>query len=364
MPFEPPAINEELEQAEKVYADLVNIYPQNESYLRRYAEILLESGKESTATVALKQLHMLLEKKSPEKAAALAREFPLIGRITKTRAEQEGDIELGEMLRKAFGALWITLHQRRLKEGRRLYSMGDQGDSLALVLSGEMAVCIPGENHETILLNLIGANDVVGEGCFLNPGTRSADIVANKDSTIVDIPRNKLVSYLIDNPGAEKLLEDKADMRQMTSMISANPLLRNVPLDMRKYMAGMTQTERYKPNMLIHQAGDKLDSVDMLIWGEASYMMRNKNSEYVKLGSFAIGELVGDTSALRRASCPADIVATTEVLMAHIPLSSFTNVVEAYPPFKEKLIKHAETQRTKMMQMVSRLGASGGSEAG
>jgi CRP-like cAMP-binding protein len=94
----------------------------------------------------------------------------------------------------------------------------------------------------------------------------------------------------------------------------------------------------------------------MLVWGEASYMMRNKSDKYVELGKFKIGELIGDTSAIRKATCPADIVSRSEVLMAHIPLSCFTNVVEAYPPFKEKLLKHAQRQRTKMMQMVSQIG--------
>jgi len=350
--------NEDLEQQEKVYADLVKIYPDNESYLRKYAEILLQSGKTSTATIALTKLYDVLDKKAPDKATALAREYPQIGRVSKSNAEQQEDVELGQMLRESLGAIWIRLHQRRVKEGHRLYSIGDKGDSMALILDGEMAVCIPGENS-TILLNLIGKNDIVGEACYFNPGERSANIVANKDCTVVEIPRKKLLNYFVANPGAEKLLQNKADLRQMTSILSTNPLLQNIPLDMRKYMAGTADTERYQPNSVIRQAGQEIDAVDMLVWGKASYMMRNSENQYLQLGSFRAGELIGDTSAIRKATCPADIVANTEVLMAHIPLSSFTNVVEAYPPFKEKLMKHAERQRIKMMQMVSNISSRG-----
>lgn len=351
-------VNKELEQQEKVYSDLVSIYPDNETYLRKYAEILLEAGKPSTATNALRQLHDLLEKRTPDKASALARAFPQIGRINKSEEERQGDIELGTILRESLGTLWIKLHQKRIKEGRRLYSIGDKGDSMALVLEGELAVCIPGESS-TILIDLIGKDDIVGEACYLDPGERSADVVANKECVIVEIPRKKLLSYFIENPGAEKLLQDKADLRQMTSILSANSLLQHIPLDMRKYMAGTANTDRYQPNMVIRQAGEQIDAVDMMVWGKASYMMQNKKGEYFQLGAFRVGELIGDTSAIRRATCPADIVANSAVLMAQIPLSSFTNVVEAYPPFKEKLMKHAERQRTKMMQMVASLGSSG-----
>ena len=351
-------INEELEQQEKVYADLVSIYPDNESYLRKYAEILFELGQTSTATTVLKKLYDLLEKKDPGKASELAREYPQIGRVSKSDNERQGDDELGQVLKESLGSIWIRLHQRRVKEGHRLYSIGDKGDSMALVLDGEMAVCIPGENT-TILLNLIGKNDIVGEACYLNPGERSANIVANTDCTVIEIPRKKLLNYFIENPGAEKLLQNKADLRQMTSTLSANPLLQNIPLDMRKYMAGTAETGRYRANDVIRQAGQEIEAVDMLVWGKASYMMRNKENKYLQLGSFNQGDLIGDTSAIRKATCPADIIANTELLMAHIPLSSFTNVVEAYPPFKEKLMKHAERQRTKMMQMVSNIKSRG-----
>ncbi len=357
MSADTPASDNEQDQAMKVYADLVTIYPENEDYLRRYAELLLKEGKVTTATNALQRLYKLLSKHSPDKASALAREFPQIGRVSKAESEQQGNTELGEILRKAFGSIWIRLYQKKIKEGSYIYRSGDRGDSLALVISGEIAVFSPDSSGKLILHNLIGPNDVIGEKCFLTPGVRNADIVANKDSVIVELPRNKLLAYLIDNQGAEKLLEDKADFRQMTSLLSSNELLQNIPLKMRKYMAGMTTTSRYKPNSLIRQAGQEVDAVDMLIWGEAAFMLNDKNNKYQPIGKFRPGELVGDTSALRKATCPADIVALSDTLMAHIPLSCFTNVVEAYPPFKEKLLKHAQRQRTKIMRMVAKMGA-------
>jgi len=351
-----PATDDKQEEDMKVYADLVTIYPENEDYIRRYAELLIKDGKATTAANALRRLHALLSKHSPGKAATLLREFPQIGRVTKIEAEQQGNSELGEMLRKTFGSIWIRLYQKRIKEGSYLYRAGDKGDTLTLVIDGEIAVFVPGNNGRVILHNLIGANDVVGEVCFLNPGIRNADIIANKDSTIVELPRKKLISYLLEHPDAERLLEEKANFREMTSLLSSHELLQNIPLDMRKFMAGMTKIERYKPNALIRRAGQEVDAVDMVIRGDVAFMLNDKNNKYQPIGKIQPGELVGDTSALRKATCPADIVALSESLMAHIPLSSFTNVVEAYPPFKEKLIKHAQKQRTKLMAMITEMG--------
>ena len=351
-----PATDDEQVEEIKVYADLVSIYPENEGYLRHYAGLLIKDGQVTTAADVLKRLHVLLGKHSPGEASALLQEFPQIGRVTKVEAEQKGDTEFGEMLRETFGSIWIRLYQKRIKEGDYLYRTGDRGDRLTLVIDGEVAVFIPDNRGKVILHNLIGSNDVVGETCFLSPGIRNADVIANKDSTIVELPRKKLLTYLIKNPFAEKLLEEKADFRQMTSWLSSHVLLQHIPLDMRKYMAGMTKIERYKPNALIQRAGQEVDAVDMVVRGDVSFMLNDQNNKYQPIGKIRPGELAGDISALSKATCPADIVALSEALIAHIPLSSFTNVVEAYPPFKEKLLKHAQKQRAKLMQMITEMG--------
>ncbi|MCF7821632.1 MAG: cyclic nucleotide-binding domain-containing protein [Mariprofundaceae bacterium] len=351
-----PATDDKREEEMKIYADLVSIYPENEEYLLHFAKLLIREGKETTAANALKRLHALLSKHSPEKASALLKEFPQIGRVTKAESEQKGNTEFGEILRKALGSIWIRLYQKRIKEGDYLYHAGDRGDTLSLVIDGEIAVFVPGDNGKIILHNLIGSNDIVGEACFLNPGIRNADIIANRDSTIVELPRKKLLSCLIKNPAAEKLLEEKANFREVTSSLSSHELLQNIPLDMRKYMAGMTKVERYKPDTLIRRAGQEVDAVDMVVRGKVAFMLNDKNNKYQPIGILQPGELIGDTSALRKATCPADIMAVSEALVAHIPLSSFTNVVEAYPPFKEKLLKHAQKQRAKIMQMVTGMG--------
>jgi len=76
MSADTPATNDEQEPAIKVYADLVKIYPENEDYLRQYAELLIKEGQDTTAANALRRLHALISKHSPQKASELLREFP------------------------------------------------------------------------------------------------------------------------------------------------------------------------------------------------------------------------------------------------------------------------------------------------
>ncbi|HXH72797.1 MAG TPA: cyclic nucleotide-binding domain-containing protein, partial [Mariprofundaceae bacterium] len=282
---------------------------------------------------------------------ALAAKYPQIGRISASG----GDETFLDMLPKdTFGKVWLLMNREKIDEGRPLFRQGEQGDSMYLLLDGELAVCMTGQNGKTVLLNLIRPGDVVGEGCLLDPGPRSADVVANKKSHVVKLPRKKILALMGENSGLLSALQRKSDLRNMCGLLSTHPLLQNVPLDMRQFMARETKTARYPAKQLIHKAGEELQAVDMLIDGKAAFMLRVQNTGKV-IEYLQVGELVGDTSALRHATCPADVVALSDVLMAHIPYSAFKNVVEAYPPLKEKLLGHAEQQRTRFMKKVSEM---------
>ena len=77
----------------QVYAELVKLYPDNESYLKQYAQLLLAEKKIATATETLRHLHQLLLNRGDSSAAdALVKQFPIIGRI-RAKAADDKDIQ-------------------------------------------------------------------------------------------------------------------------------------------------------------------------------------------------------------------------------------------------------------------------------
>jgi CRP/FNR family transcriptional regulator, cyclic AMP receptor protein len=340
--------NEQLE----VYADLVQIYPDNPSYLRRYAELLLKEGRATTATEVLRRLHQLLtDQHQEDKARQLIREFPIIGKVI---APQEGvDDPMMQMLEGNLGRVWSLANQRKVREGRHICHEGEFGDTMFIVIKGEVAVFKKDDRGRAIMLNLIKEGDIVGEGAFLNPGPRGADVVANKDSVIIELPRKKTMEFVLNHPHLQQSLERKAELRLMTGLISVNGVLRDIPMHMRQHLASEARIKHYPPKTMIHRAGEQLTEVDMLLRGKAAYVMQNSAGKYVLLETLPIGELIGDTSAVFKATCPADLMTLEYVSMAHIPYGAFKNVVEAYPPLREKLYRHAEEQRERFMRKMS-----------
>jgi hypothetical protein len=67
-----------------------------------------------------------------------------------------------------------------------LFSQGDAGDSMFLVLAGELRARTMVSGRETILATF-GPGDFFGDMALFDHGPRSADVVANADSTLLKI---------------------------------------------------------------------------------------------------------------------------------------------------------------------------------
>ncbi len=339
----------------EIYADLVGLYPDNDAYLRRYAELLRESGQIAMATEAWRQLHALLLRQGKTKQAdELAREHPEIGRI----AAAGDDATLADLLPETFrGRMWRMLHGKRLKEGEALFHEGDAGDSAWWLAEGELAVIArdPASGGATVLA-LIAPGDIVGEQALLEPGARTASVVANKKSLVIELPRREMLKAMVENPGLQAELQRRADFRHMIQLVSRNPLLRGIPMDMRQHIARETTVHRHAAGELIHRAGEIVHHVSMLVRGRAAWIWE-AGGKRVKLDDLAIGEFAGDTSAVREATMPAHLLAVSEATMARIPLACFKTVVEGYPPLREALFRHAENERERLMRRISRLSA-------
>lgn len=337
-----------------VYADLVNLYPDNEAYLRKYAELLLIDNKKTTAAEVLRHLHDLLVNRGEHKQAnALATAYPQIGRIRN--AITPDDDRIDKLLPTTMqNRLWLRLHQHKLKEGAHLIHRGDHEETVYLICEGELAEFTQSSDGKPVLLNLITSGNVVGESHLFNPGLYKSDIVANKDSIVAKLPRKKMLAALEKNPSLKIALQQKSASRLTNARISASPLLQNVPLNMRKDLAEQSHTRQYAAGETIHKAGEKLDHVDLVAKGSAHFQLLGKGI-FKELKTLGPGSLVGESEAIHIQGCPADMVANCSVTVVRIPYNAFSNVVEAYPPLRNALIAYAEKNQLQIMSKLNEL---------
>ena len=80
-----------------------------------------------------------------------------------------------------------------LSKGDKLFSKGDKGASLFLLLKGEVEIRLYTNKVEYKRLAKYGAGTYFGEVSFVNPGPRSADAVIAADAKLAEVTRSSLL---------------------------------------------------------------------------------------------------------------------------------------------------------------------------
>jgi CRP-like cAMP-binding protein len=351
------ASEEVIRRSEKMYAQLVEVYPTDHRFLRKYADILIKLDKPAQAEKVYEKLHALLLASGDKQGA---RE---IEQIYPSFAGDEGSdepaceagflsfLDVGLMDR-----LVMRLKQRTLKEGSYLFRFGEQGESMFVVIEGSLAAMLPGgEDEKPVMLNLLKRGDVVGEMAMLRRGVRSADVVAASDCKLFELERKSLVELMAQHGELESSMLEEAELRHRVTQISHNRILARLPLKDRRKLAKAARTLRAKHQHRIAEGGSLIQHVLLVTKGVADAVYENYRGESYLLHDLQAGDMLGMNALLGEASHPADVVAATDMQLLELPLGMLRDYTGAYPWLRLQLEKLIETNMSKTMSMIERI---------
>jgi CRP/FNR family transcriptional regulator, cyclic AMP receptor protein len=89
-----------------------------------------------------------------------------------------------------------------LTRGQLLFSRGDEGDAMFVVVEGEVEIRAASEGGKEVRITALGQGAVIGEMAVLDGGTRSADIVATRRTRLIRISRGAVLDALTAEPQA------------------------------------------------------------------------------------------------------------------------------------------------------------------
>ena len=116
----------------------------------------------------------------------------------------------------------------QVKPNRVIVKRSDKGDCMYLLLDGEVRVSNTVEGRETILAKL-ETGDFFGEICLFDEGARSADVIANRDCTLLKVTKTAFDDMIVQHPAIGALF-----LRSMFRVVASR--LRNMD---KKYVDSM-----------------------------------------------------------------------------------------------------------------------------
>jgi CRP/FNR family cyclic AMP-dependent transcriptional regulator len=127
-------------------------------------------------------------------------------------------------------ALVKDLETVEYRKGEIVFSEGEPGDSLYIVLSGKIKVVRRAADGRQNLITLLGPSDMLGELSLFDPGPRTATATAVVDTRLSRLRKQSLRPWLSNRPEiAEQLLRVLARRLRRTNDALADLIFTDVP---------------------------------------------------------------------------------------------------------------------------------------
>ncbi|MEE2039761.1 MULTISPECIES: Crp/Fnr family transcriptional regulator [Nocardiopsidaceae] len=147
---------------------------------------------------------------------------------------------MNEVLRKAplfealdeedTAALRSSVSEVRLGRGQTLFSEGDEGDRLYVILSGKVKLTRTAVDGRENLLGVLGPSEMFGELSLFDPRPRTASAVAVTDSVLAGLGHDDLRPFLSSRPHVSlQLLKALAARLRRTNDVMADLVFTDVP---------------------------------------------------------------------------------------------------------------------------------------
>ncbi len=113
------------------------------------------------------------------------------------------------------------MRSRRFRRGEVIFHVGDPGDALFIIVSGEIKIGLPSEAGEEAILVRLQPGDVFGELALLDGAPRSATATALSAAETVVLPRDKFRELISGEPAVrDALLASLAlEIRRLTTHV-------------------------------------------------------------------------------------------------------------------------------------------------
>jgi CRP/FNR family cyclic AMP-dependent transcriptional regulator len=145
-------------------------------------------------------------------------------------------------LRGAVPALTQQLHPVDFPRGHTVFSQGEPGDRLYIIISGKVKIGRRSpEGHEN-LLTVMGPSDMFGELSLFDPGPRASSATTITEVRVVSMDGDALRAWIADRPEiAEQLLRMLARRLRHTNNNVADLIFTDVPGRVAKQLLQLAQ---------------------------------------------------------------------------------------------------------------------------
>jgi len=345
----------ELEHKEVLYRQMVDLYPSEPKYLQRLIELLLQLNKEAEAVEKMRHLEKIYLKHGLKDVAKSLKELrQSVGGLTEDLNATLNPF-LSRIKPEALNILMGKAERVQLQEGQSLIKQGDTDDGMYIVLDGELAVMVLYRKQKSpSMIHMLKEGEIVGEMAFLEGRARSASVVANSKASVLKLVPKRVLQCLLKYPEVGDVLRQESMFRKNLTAINGNQILAMLPDEAKDLLASHAKTIHYPPFTVVSRSQKNLPWMGIMISGLIRIVAEDRSGNSHLLEPVKPGDTIADIAALREESIMADMVTVNDSAILQIPAKLFSDVMNANPKIKNKLVNSAAEKISSTMAYIQK----------
>ena len=143
---------------------------------------------------------------------------------------------------EATDAVAASLVYADYARGETVFTEGEQGDNLYIVLTGKVKIGRRASDGRENMLSVMGPSDMFGELSLFDPGPRTATATVVTDARLASLAHSSLRPWIADRPDiAEQLLRVLARRLRRTNDALADLIFTDVPGRVAKQLLALSE---------------------------------------------------------------------------------------------------------------------------
>jgi CRP-like cAMP-binding protein len=246
-----------------------------------------------------------------------------------------------DLSQDAFVALVNRLRYHRNSPGDLIIREGDPGRSFFIIVEGRVRVYKTGPDLKEITLAHLGEGAFFGEMALLSGAPRTANVVAEEDTGILEVTDTVLRELAAKYPQVVSSLKNFYRQRLLNNVMAISPLFKDFDPSERKTIVEKFRMRQAAPGEVLIAQGTSSDGLYVVLHGSVQVVAQD-----IELARLKEGDIFGEMSLLTREPASATVRSDGNAILLRLPRENFQELVITHPQILALVSELTEERRS------------------
>ncbi|HEX9577399.1 MAG TPA: cyclic nucleotide-binding domain-containing protein [Myxococcales bacterium] len=250
-----------------------------------------------------------------------------------------------DLSQDAFVELVNRLSYHRHVPGQLIIREGDPGRSFFIIVEGKVRIYKLGPDEKEITLAHLGEGAFFGEMALLSGAPRTANVVAEEDTEILEVTDTVLRDLAAKHPQVVSSLKNFYRQRLLNNVMAISPLFKDFDPAERKQIVEKFRMKQAAHREVLITEGKNSDGLYVVLHG-AVQVATAKDKHPIELARLKEGDVFGEMSLLTRRPATATVTSQGNSILLRLPRENFQELVLTHPQILELVSELTEQRKS------------------